>query len=92
MAASQDGRADDGGKFGIDEGPAAHHHEAAIQFGIVAGMMNAIDFTTSHRFLGCLRLCLLIAKNVLDFFIQFIRGLIDELEVASLDPRPRLLA
>ena len=67
VAASQDGCADDGGKFGIDHGLAAHDHEAAIEFGIVAGMMNAIDFAPSHR-RPWLRLGLLIAEDVLHFF------------------------
>ena len=90
VAASQDGRADHGGKFGIDQGLAAHDHEAAIEFGIVAGMMNAIDFAPSHR--PWLRLSLLIAEDVLHFFVQFIRGLIDEFEIASFNLSPRLLA
>jgi hypothetical protein len=44
VAASQDGRADDGGKFGIDQSLAAYDNEAAIEFGVVTGMMNMIDF------------------------------------------------
>jgi hypothetical protein len=67
VAASQDGGADDGGKFGIDQGLTAYDHEAAIELGVVAGMitgmMNAIDFA---RLIGpWLRLCLLIAEDVL---------------------------
>jgi hypothetical protein len=34
----------------------------------------------------------LIGEDVLHFFVQFIGGLIDEFEIASLDLRPRLLA
>ena len=68
MSASEYRCTDDGGESGIDQGLAAHDHEAAIEFGIVAGMMNAIDFATSHR-RPWLRLCLLIAEDVLHFFI-----------------------
>jgi hypothetical protein len=54
VTASQDGCADDGGKFGIDQGLAAYDYEATIEFGVVPGMivarmMNAIDFAPSHR-------------------------------------------
>ena len=62
--------------------------------------MNAIDFASSHRFISnallplyCGRLCLrvLITKNVPHLGIQFIRRLIDEIEIASLDLCSRLL-
>src|SRR5271166_247930 len=42
----------------------------------------------------CRRLCVrvLIAKNVLHFYIEFVGSLIDELEIASFDLRPRAFA
>ena len=91
VVASEEGCTDDGGESGIDQGLAAHDREAAIEFGIVAGMMKATDFAPSHRLPAKLRLGLLIAEDVLHFFIQIIRSLIDQFEIASLDLRPRLL-
>ena len=43
---------DDGGKSGIDQDLAANVHEAPVKFGIVAGMMNAINFASSHLFIS----------------------------------------
>jgi hypothetical protein len=68
VAASADGCADEGGESGIDQGVAAHDHEAAIEFGIALGMMNAIDFAPCHRLPARFRLCLLIAEDVPHFF------------------------
>lgn len=39
---------------------------------------------------GCLRL--LVAKDVFHFVVQFIGGLVDELEIAGFHLRPRMLA
>ncbi len=58
VASSKDRRADDAGESGINQSLAAHDHEAAIEFGIVAGMMNPIDFAPSHSVpLGCAYIC-----------------------------------
>lgn len=91
VVASEEGCTDDGGESGIAQGLAAHDREAATEFGIVAGMRKAIDFAPSHRLPARLRLGLLIAEDILHFFIQFIRSLIDQFEIASLDLRPCLL-
>src|SRR5208283_400050 len=93
VAPSEDGCADDRGKPGIDQSLAAHDHEAAIELGIVAGMMNPIDFAPSQTAPSLPPLLrLLIAEDVLHFLVQFVRSFIDEFEIASLDLRPRLLA
>ena len=55
-------------------------------------MMNAIDFAPCHRLPGRLRLCLLTAEDVPHFFIQFIRSLMEQFEIASFDLRPCRLA
>jgi hypothetical protein len=44
----QNRRADDGRKSGINQYLAAHHDEAAVKLRIVAGMMHAVDFASSH--------------------------------------------
>ena len=44
--------AHDGGKSGIDQDLAADYYEAAVKFRIVAGMMNAINFASSHLFIS----------------------------------------
>jgi len=53
VPASEYRRADDGGESGIDQDLAAYHDEAPVTFRVVTGrviarMMNAIDFASSH--------------------------------------------
>ena len=56
MSAGEYRRADDSGESRIDQNLPAYDDEAAIKFGIVsrtivrrtAGLMNAIDFASSH--------------------------------------------
>ncbi len=94
VSASEDRGADDGGKSGIEQNLTAHDDEVTVEFRIIAGriirMMNAIDFASSHRRSLCL--WVLIAKNVFDLWVQFVRGVIDEFEIASFDLSPRPFA
>lgn len=55
-------------------------------------MMNTINFASSHFLTR--RLCFrrLIPEDVLNLWVQLIRGLIDEFEVASFNLRSRLFA
>ena len=53
VSAAKDRRADDGRESGINQDLSAYDDEAAIKFGIVsahrtAGLMNAINFASSH--------------------------------------------
>jgi len=52
VAASEYGGTDNGGESGIDQDLAADYYEAAVKFRIVAGMMNAINFASSHLFIS----------------------------------------
>ena len=51
MSAGEYRCADNGGESGIDQRLAAHHYKAPIEFRIAAGMMNAINFASSHTFI-----------------------------------------
>jgi hypothetical protein len=44
------GGTDDGGESGIDQVLPAHYDEAAVEFRIVAGMMNAINLASPYLF------------------------------------------
>jgi hypothetical protein len=95
VSASEYRRTDDSGESGIDQDLAAHDDEAPIKLriltGKIIGMMNAINFASSHFFNLCRRLSfgILIPKNVFDLGIQLCCGLIDEFEIASFELRPR---
>jgi hypothetical protein len=50
VPASENGRANYSREAGVDQCLAAYDHEATIELGISAGMMNAINVTPSHWF------------------------------------------
>ncbi len=91
VPAAEYGRADHGSKSGVDERLTAHHHETTVKFRIVAGLVNAINLASPHR-RNPLFFCRLVAENVFYLCVQFVRGSVDELEIASFDLRALLFA